>query len=147
MLTRSFLTGRPMASGIEQMERLFDHLVGPGVGAVAPRFAAPALNIAEDGDTYVVEAELPGLTLDAVEVFVANDELTIRGTRTIETPENARTLRRERAAGAFERTITLPGAVETDAVEASLRDGVLTVRLPKAASLRPRRIEIRSATA
>lgn len=103
----------------------------------------PALNLWEDADRYVLEAELPGIKADGVEVSVVDDVLTLQGTRPAAAPEAGGFLRRERAAGAFARSIQLPAGVDASQVEATLRDGVLTVVLPKAETAKPRRIPVK----
>lgn len=105
----------------------------------------PALNVWIEGDTVVAEAELPGMKLEDVEVFVVGDELTIKGRRTIEHAEKATVHRQERISGEFTRVVTLPVEVDAAKVEATLRDGVLTVKLPKTEETRARKITIKGA--
>ena len=105
----------------------------------------PALNTWEDGDAAWVEAELPGLTMSDLEVLVSGHELTINGRREIAAPQGAGYHRRERAQGAFSRSLALPWVIDADQVEARLRDGVLTIKLPKAESAKPKKIEVKTA--
>jgi HSP20 family protein len=102
----------------------------------------PALNAWEDGDHVYLEAELPGMTMDDVELLACGNEVTINGERKIAEQENAAYHRRERTAGRFSRTITLPWEVNCDKAEAKLTDGVLSVRLPKAETSKPKRVQI-----
>lgn len=146
MLSRTLFNGDVLHRGIAEMDRLFESMVGgPGV-ALMPRAlsrsAFPALNFREEPEAYVAEAELPGFAPEHVQVSVTGSELTIAGKREFAVEENAQIIRRERAMGAFERTITLPGDVNADKVEATLRDGVLTVRLPKSEAARARKITV-----
>ena len=117
-------------------------LAGPRGMVQAARL--PAANIWETADALIVEMETPGVSAEHVDVNVVNDELTIRGRREIQTPENATAHRRERAAGQFERVFGLPFAIDADKVEANLINGVLTVRLPKAATAMPRKVSVRN---
>ncbi|MEZ6234815.1 MAG: Hsp20/alpha crystallin family protein [Phycisphaerales bacterium] len=110
---------------------------GPIAGA-----GVPTLNVWRTDDALHAEAELPGYRMDDIEILATEDTLTLRGTRQITTPENASVLRAERAVGAFERTISLPVAIDMDRVGATLRDGVLHITLPLAAEVRPRRVSI-----
>jgi len=102
----------------------------------------PAINLWDDGENAYVEAELPGLSMDDIEVLVTGNELTINGERRIADQPNASYHRRERATGRFSRTFTLPWEIDPDHVEARLVDGVLTVKLPKAQSCRPRKVKL-----
>lgn len=140
------MTNRLLASPFEVLDRVFDQVVAPTFGRAFVRPSPyPALNIWEDGDNLMAEAEVPGLKLDDVEILVEGDELTIKGKFNAQEVEEANYLRRERIVGEFSRTITLPRAINSDGVEATLRDGVLTVKLPKAEEAKARKIVVRSA--
>ena len=105
----------------------------------------PALNAWEDEAGYTVECEIPGLALEDIEIEMPdNTTLTIKGSRKAPELASGKWHRRERAYGSFERTIALPGAVDSDNVEASFQHGVLTVKLPKAPELRPRKIAVKA---
>ncbi len=151
MLTRSLFTARPLAA-LSEMDRLFDSMVSVGApywvgGSASPaRLTFPALNVYEDESNVYAEAELPGLTLADLDVSIAGNELTIRGTRQINLPEGATPLRRERLVGEFERTVELPVDIDPEQVEASLTNGVLLVTLPKAKSAQARKIQVRTAS-
>jgi HSP20 family protein len=126
----------------DRMTRLF----GPGSPAL-PEFLRrtgmfPPINVWEAGDDYQIEADIPGLRLEDVEVLVRDREVTLKGDRKAPVAEGKTWLNRERPEGSFHRTITLPAPVEAAQVEASLVNGVLTVRLPKSESVRPRRIAV-----
>jgi HSP20 family protein len=109
-----------------------------------PERAFPAVNLWEEGDALFAEAELPGLKGEDLDVAVTGNELTLRGRRLPASGEEQSYHRRERSAGEFSRTVHLPYEVDANGVEATLRDGVLLLKMPKAASARPRKIEIRS---
>ncbi len=127
-----------------EFNELFDAFASNG--AVASPAFGPAMNLWEDGGNYVIEADVPGFRMTDIEVSMLGDEVTIKGTRKAATPENATLLRRERRDGEFERTFTLPKAVTSDKVEATLNDGVLRVRLPLKPEAQPRRIEVKANT-
>jgi HSP20 family protein len=105
---------------------------------------APPIDVYETEDRYVLTAEVPGVTRDAVDVAVQDNRLTLRGTRAVIEPSGHDTLhfhQVERGHGSFERTFHFAEPVLTDKISADLRDGVLTIMLPKAASP-PRRIQV-----
>jgi HSP20 family protein len=103
---------------------------------------APPVDIVETDDAWIVEAELPGVDRDDVSVEVRDSELSISGE--IKERERQGILRRRtRRVGAFDFHVTLPGQADTEHVEATLRDGVLTVRVPKPEQARSRRIEVK----
>lgn len=104
----------------------------------------PAINVWEDGDRLIAEAEAPGARMDDLEVLVVGDELTIKGKFGGDVPADHQVLRQERFAGEFSRTLQLPVAIDADKVEATLKDGVLTLSLPKAANARVRKIEVKT---
>ncbi len=103
-----------------------------------------ALDVADDGEYIVVKASLPGYKREDVSIEVNDGVLTISAKQE-ETREETgeRFYRRERRFGSVSRRIALPAAVDQDQADAELLDGVLTLKLPKAASARPRRIEIK----
>ena len=102
----------------------------------------PHLNVFTSGDDFVVEAELPGVKKQDLDVQVRGDTLRIQGKKTIAYDENASIHRRERTAGQFDRTVTLPDEIDSARVSADFRDGVLTLRLPRAESAKPRTVAI-----
>jgi HSP20 family protein len=102
----------------------------------------PLADVEESDDAYTVELELPGVKKDDISVEVSERRVVVSGER----KERERTgilRRRTRSVGRFHYEVNLPSAVDDEGVEASLNEGVLSVRVPKAASERPRRIEIR----
>jgi HSP20 family protein len=103
----------------------------------------PAVNLWEEEDALHVEAELPGLELRDLEIFVTGqNQLTLKGERKAPVVEKGVQHRQERGFGKFTRTLTLPFAVDANAVEARFENGVLKVRLPKHEAAKPRKIEI-----
>lgn len=138
----------PLAGLRNEMDRLFDEFSrGTGAGRMngAPASTTfPAINVWEDERNLFAEAELPGLTLENIELYVQGNELTIKGRRPEGETEGATWHRRERGVGEFGRVLRLPVEVNAEKVQASLRDGVLTITLPKAESVLPRKIEVKS---
>jgi HSP20 family protein len=104
----------------------------------------PSVAISDQGKTWELRAELPGLSEKDVELTVNADSVTLRAERKLETPAKHTAHRRERAAYRVARTFSLPTTVDPDAVEASLKNGVLTVTLSKAAEAQPRQIQVKS---
>ena len=127
-----------------EVNRLFDRWGDNG----RPFFGVvefPALNLWEEEDAFHLEAELPGLELSDLEIFVTNhNQLTIKGERKAPAPEKGTLHRQERGFGKFVRTLTLPVAVDENQVDARFEHGVLKVRLPKHEGAKPRKIEIKA---
>jgi len=125
-----------------EIDRLFDSVTGDQAGLSRPT-AFPALNVWEDESSVHAEAELPGVKQGDLEVYAQDNELTIKGHRQPRDGENLLYHRRERGMGEFTRVVTLPVEVETGKVEASLTDGVLTVKMPKAEQAKPRKVLVK----
>ena len=105
----------------------------------------PAVNVVEHADALELTAELPGMTAESVEIEFENDVLTIRGEKSEERTEGDDKRRYhvwERRSGSFQRSFTLPRAIDSAGITASFDNGVLTIRLPKAPEAQGRRIEI-----
>jgi HSP20 family protein len=110
-----------------------------------PARFAPAIDVSEEDGAIVLKAEVPGLKADELSVSVDNGVLTLSGERKLEKRENGEKLHRvERSYGAFKRSFTLPKTVDGDKIEAQLRDGVLTLRLPKREQPEKKTIEVKS---
>jgi len=145
MLARMLNAYSPLAQFQGEMNRLMEHFF-EDMPTTRPYGAAyPAMNVWEDGSTAWVECELPGLTLDDIEVYVSGGDVTVKGNRKIAGPENAAWHRRERSQGEFVRSITLPWELDADKVAARFRDGVLTIELPRAESAKPKKVKVASA--
>ena len=105
----------------------------------------PALNLTEEGDNFLVRAELPGVKGENLDVSVVEGQLVIRGERKIEAEgKETNYHRREREAGFFRRTIGLPSKIAPNKVSASMKNGVLTITLPKSEEAKPRKIAVKS---
>ena len=104
---------------------------------------APPIDVYETEDRYVITAEVPGVSRDDIDVAVQDNHLRLRGTRPSDANDDAPHFHQvERGHGSFERTFRFAEPVETERISADLRDGVLTISLPKAASP-PRRIQVK----
>lgn len=102
----------------------------------------PPLNIFRKGDDFVLIAEVPGINRSDLEVQVKGRTLRLSGSKTVKYGEKASLHRRERLAGRFDRSVTLPVEIEADAVRAECHDGILVLSLPRAEQDKPRSIKI-----
>ena len=106
----------------------------------------PAVDIYEEKDNITVRAELPGMKKEDIEVTVVGDSLTISGERKhAEEKKEGETYRSERYLGRFQRSITLPSEVDPNKIQATYKDGLLTVSLGKSEQAKRKQIEIKSA--
>jgi HSP20 family protein len=137
---------RELTSLQSEMNRVFngffgDTAAGPDAGAL--RRWAPAMDLVETDDHFVLRADLPGLEEGDVSIEFQDSVLTLSGERRSEHEDSREGYHRvERAYGQFSRALTLPDGVDADAIEASFDRGVLEVRIPKPAERKPRRVEI-----
>jgi HSP20 family protein len=124
-----------------EVNRIFDRWGNQAFGLVE----FPAVNVWEENDALQLEAELPGLALEDLEIFVTgHNQFTLKGERKPPAVEKGVQHRQERGFGKFTRTLTLPFPVDESKVEARFEHGVLKVTLPKHEAARPRKIEIKS---
>ncbi|MRI57599.1 Hsp20/alpha crystallin family protein [Methylobacterium sp. DB1607] len=141
----------PLLTLHREMNRLFDDVFsGIGTGAFSPALRGlgwPSVEVVETEQGLRVSAELPGLDEKDVELVIEDGILTLRGEKRSETSDKERGYT-ERSYGRFERSLALPFAVEEDKVEASFKNGVLSVTLPRSAKTpeRGRRIAINGGT-
>jgi HSP20 family protein len=132
-----------------QIDSLFAHALGlhgqrQGAAVDSTPVWAPAVDIAERKDAYLVSVELPGVKLDHLKITLDDGLLTIQGEQYFTDDASEQQYHRvERCYGAFRRSITLPAHVVADAVEASIEDGVLQILVPKAEDAKPKRIQVR----
>ena len=130
---------REMDGFRNEVDRLFGR---PLIGTTA---IAPALNVWEDETAFYVEADLPDVAADKLDVTVKEgNRLTLVGERKPAEPANAVWHRQERFAGTFTRELTLPTPVDADKVEAKFEYGVLKLTLPKSEAARPRKIAVKA---
>jgi len=103
----------------------------------------PTIDLYEDRDHLVLKAELPGMKKEDIDISLHGEVLTLSGERKEEeTFDKAETYRAERFLGRFQRTLTLPVGVDASKVQASYKDGILTVTLPKAEEAKPKQIQV-----
>lgn len=127
-----------------EMNRLFDSFFGrPAQMAPTERAWAPMVDMYETKDELMVTAELPGVNEKEVHLSITGDVLTLRGERAhSQEVKQDSYYRGERWYGRFERSLPLPIPVQADKVKATYRDGVLTIKLPKAEEIKPKEIKI-----
>jgi HSP20 family protein len=133
----------------EEMERLQREINGlindgsPSRLQIAPSF--PAMNMWTSEESQVITAEIPGVEPEDIDISVTGEILTLRGSRKQEEiGEDIRYHRRERGYGRFQRSVQLPFPVEAEKVEATFKNGVLTIILPRAEEDKPRKITVKS---
>jgi len=125
----------------DEMNRLFNRTVGEGVSSGSAW--TPAVDIFDTDQAIVLRAELPGLTPEDIDIEIDDNVLTLKGERRFEeTVQEGRYYRLERAYGHFQRNVTLPQGVKADEISASFDNGVLSVQVPKAEEVRPRKIAV-----
>ena len=125
------------------VDRLFDN-VSTDHDWAQPTQWGLAVDVAENKDAIIVKASVPGINPDDLDVSYSDDTLTIRGEIKSENEVKEDQYHvRERRYGSFSRSITLPTKIKGDAIEASYQNGVVTLRLPKAEEVKPKRIEIK----
>jgi HSP20 family protein len=133
----------PFSQLQSEVDRMLEAAFGPVGTTVSGVY--PPVNLFDDGEAFVVRAELPGVDPTKVELDVQDATLTLRGERALAEPAAEGAYhRRERPEGRFRRVIRMPGRVSGDQARAEYRDGVLTVTIPKAAEARPRRLSIQA---
>ncbi len=132
----------------EAMNRLLEEsFIGTG-RLLEPFVRVFPVDVRETDDTYVVEASLPGVKADEIEVTAEDNMLTIRATRKQEeeTKKAGKYIRHERYEGEIRRTISLPTAVDADKVSATYEHGVLTLRVPRAQTTKAKQIKVQVTT-
>jgi HSP20 family protein len=125
------------------VQRAMDSVMGGDLlGTRITGGAYPPVRVYKENEDFVVVAELPGVRKEDLDVQVSGDTLRIKGKKTVAYEDKASAQRGESEAGEFDRTLTLPVQLDAARVAAEYRDGVLTVRLPRAESERPRSVAI-----
>lgn len=125
-----------------QLDRIMDNVMdrsayGLGAGVF------PALNLTEDDSFFYLRTELPGVKSEDLDIQATGKNLTITGERKLAAEDtNAKYHRREREGGHFSRALAMPKEIDADRVEARMSNGILTLKVPKAESAKPRRIAI-----
>src|SRR4051812_20044350 len=143
MVYRGSLTG-PVFGLRREIDRLFEDTFGGGESRRTGWI--PAVDVREDNTEIVLEIELPGIKPSDVEVTAENGVLTIRGEKQGASTEGSEGRYHvvERTYGSFTRSFQLPSAIDERSIDAEFEDGLLSVRIPKAAIAQPRKIEIRN---
>ena len=139
---RSTVVLRPFPELRWDADRLFNELFGRPQVRVAR--GGPKADFLETENEFVLEMDLAGFTSEDVDVTVEKGVLTVHGERTAETEKAEGTYHlRERSGGKFSRSFSIPHTIDSESVDASFNKGVLTVKLPKAAEAKARKIEIK----
>ena len=140
---RNDSTTFPLATApMNRLDSFFSRVFGDDGGFMDQAWSGAPVAMWEDDDHIWVEAELPGVAEKDVDISVHNGMLCIRGER--EPQEGRRYLYNGLSYGRFERVVTLPAAIDADDVQATLKDGVLRIDLPKSPEAKPRKIELKT---
>ena len=111
-------------------------------GSTAGVGAFPPINVFQQGDNLLAVLEVPGVEKSALEIQAKGNTIRVSGKKAIAYPEGVSVHRRERSAGTFDRTLTVPMQIDADAIKAEYRDGVLALLIPRAESDKPRTVPI-----
>ncbi len=134
---------------LEQLQRRMDRLFQGAFGLERSPWRVgvyPLVNISEDRDHIFVRAELSGVKAEDLEITIQDNSLILRGQRKIPTEEKQVNYhRRERESGFFRRVVALPARIQAEKVEATCKDGILTIKLAKPEEVKPRKIEVKVA--
>jgi HSP20 family protein len=134
---------RSLSTLQDQVNRLFESSFKTGQENSALATWAPAVDVYETENELVIKADLPEVEEKDIDVRVENNMLTIRGERKLEqSVKEDNYLRVERAYGSFSRSFSLPNTVNSNAIEATYKNGVLRVELPKRAESKPKQVKI-----
>ena len=129
---------------VSTLDRMFDDVMGSAFGtATSPRTFEPAIDVRASENELVFICDVPGVKQEDLDIALENRVLTIKGARKFESTSEQQVLL-GRAYGTFSRAYTLPDYVDDEGLSAQLADGVLTIRLPKHAKAKPRKIPIHS---
>ncbi|MFH2092889.1 MAG: Hsp20/alpha crystallin family protein [Pseudomonadota bacterium] len=126
---------------MDQVFEGFDRRGEVGSGWIS-RSGGPRTNLYEDGDKFEIIAEVPGIAKEDLNLKIQGNYLELSGSRSINTPEGYKVHRTERTPGSFLRSFTLPSDVDADRVEATLKEGILRLTLPKSEAAKPKQITI-----
>lgn len=131
---------------LQELRRRMNQIMeqsGGQTNDAAPRLWAPSVDVSENPHEIVLQAELPGMQKEDIDIQLTGDTLTLRGERKLESAQRGEHYHRiERQYGAWQRTFQIEVPIDTQKVAANYEDGVLTVHLPKQESIKPRQIAI-----
>jgi HSP20 family protein len=127
-----------------QLRRELERLFGDFERSAAAPSASP-VSVDDDGTSFVLRADVPGLTEKDFQISLAGSTVTLRGERKLEVPEGHSVHRRERRPFRFAKSFELPTRVDAEKATATLKNGVLTLTLPKVADAQPRQISVTAA--
>lgn len=117
----------------------------PGEGSIATAEWTPAVDIKEDADKFVIQADIPGVKPEDIEISMEAGVLTVKGEKTSEANKEKEGYKRvERMVGSFYRRFSLPDSANGDAIRASCKNGVLEIVIPKREAVKPKRINVSS---
>jgi HSP20 family protein len=127
----------------DEINRMLGEFASAPEGEMRTPKVYPAADIAENKDSFVITAELPGLKKEDVKVTLQNNILTISGEKKMESEQKGQTYHRvERSFGTFFRTFELPIPVDSGKIQADFKDGILSISMPKVEEAKPREIAI-----
>jgi HSP20 family protein len=142
----SAIRWQPFRSGNtlqEQVNRLFESTYGGRNSESALTTWSPAVDIYETENELVLKADLPAIDEKDLDIRIENNTLTVRGERKFEKQVNEDNyLRVERSYGSFSRSFSLPNTINTEAIRAEYKNGVLTVQMPKRAESKPKQVKV-----
>jgi HSP20 family protein len=127
----------------DEFNRLWQEFNRPA-GWIEQSPAAPAMDVRETPEAFIIEADVPGIKKEEVQIEVADNVVTLKGERWSQREENKKDYHlAERQIGSFRRSVAIPGGFDAGKVSAKFENGVLTITLPKPEEKRPRKIEVR----
>ena len=143
---RRWFENGPLASLRDEMDGLFENFFGSPIHSHLAGGSVPSIDLAETDESVEVKTDLPGIRAEDVDIEIRNDYLTISGETSeekTEADEGRKYHRVERRSGSFARSVRLPCEVQQDEVDAELKDGVLTVTMPKAEEAKTTKVRIK----
>jgi HSP20 family protein len=126
----------------KKLDNLYSNYGNPSAYRWQFEETLPRTNLYENGDNFEVRAEVPGIEKDSLNVKIQGNYLEISGTRTSDSPDGYKVHKAERGTGSFSRSFTLPADVDSSKAQATLKDGILYLTLPKAEAAKPKKIVV-----
>jgi len=128
----------------EEINELFEIDRSPSSPGLFDRNISPAMDVIENDQNYVVRCEVPGIELKDMELSIVSNVLTIKGEKKTNDNENQLTFyKKECWTGTFQRTVSLPKSADAEKISAELKEGILTVNLPKKEEAKPKQISVK----